>query len=339
MAREFAPIKLSIWADDDWRELSIGAQHLYLVLLTSKTLSHCGVADWRPVRIAALAKGWTAVMVEESARELAERLYLVVDESTEEVLLRSFIRNDGLMKQPKMAVAMGRAHDMIASSAIRGVVVHELQRLRLDFPELNGWKAEKALETLQMGSVDPSTYPTGYGIKSAEERGPERVSNTGPERVSNGVRERVNADLTEGVPNSLLLSPSSLLLTPDSSAPVAPRKRGTRLPDGWMPQESTKQWARENHPNVNLHRAHEKFSNYWPSVAGAKGIKLDWDKTWRNWIISESERSPSLQSSAGALTKREMELARAEQFKENPNIEILRRAGLEPQQQSITGGV
>ena len=27
----------------------------------------------------------------------------------------------------------------------------------------------------------------------------------------------------------------------------------------------------------------EKFRDYWISIAGPRGIKLDWEATWRNW--------------------------------------------------------
>lgn len=162
MAREFAQIKLAIWADDDWRDLSPLARYLYLTLLTSPSLSHCGVADWRPARIAAL-NGMDVDSIEESGAELVGSLHLVIDDESEEVLIRSFVRNDGLMKQPKMAVAMASAHAAVASKEIRGVIVHELNRLREDFPTLHGWGAERATDLLGLRSVDPSTYPLGKG--------------------------------------------------------------------------------------------------------------------------------------------------------------------------------
>lgn len=162
MAREFAQIKLAIWADDDWRDLSPLARYLYLTLLTSPTLSHCGVADWRPSRLSAL-NGMAAGDIETCGSELIETLYLVIDEDSEEALIRSFVRNDGLMKQPKMAVAMASAHAAVASQGIRGVIVHELKRLKDDFPDLNGWGSERATELLALRSINPSTYPCGKG--------------------------------------------------------------------------------------------------------------------------------------------------------------------------------
>jgi hypothetical protein len=163
MAREYAPIKLAIWADDDFRALSMPAQHLYFLLLTSPSLSHCGVADWRPNRIAALIGGATTDGILEAADELVARLFILVDEDTEEVLVRSFVRHDGLMKQPKMATAMATAHAAVASTTLRGVIVHELNRLKEDFPAIHGWGSEKATEILSKATVNPFTYPLGNG--------------------------------------------------------------------------------------------------------------------------------------------------------------------------------
>lgn len=162
MAREFAQIKLSIWADDDWRDLSPDARYLYLTLLTSPTLTHCGTADWRPTRIGAL-NGQGVETVNDAGMEMVESLHLVIDEETEEVLIRSFIRNDGLMKQPRMAVSMANAHAAVASRSIRGVLVHELIRLRRDFPELSGWEKEAATKILSLEPIDPSDFPLGKG--------------------------------------------------------------------------------------------------------------------------------------------------------------------------------
>jgi hypothetical protein len=165
MAREFAQTKLTIWTDEDFLDLSPAAQHLYFVLKTSPSLSYAGVADWRPNRIAAKARGWTLSQLEAAADELIEGRFIVVDEDTEEVLVRSFVRHDGLMKQPKMATAMASALSMVASRTLRGVVVHELRRLRDHEPELKGWASDKASELLDKASVDPSTYPLGKGLR------------------------------------------------------------------------------------------------------------------------------------------------------------------------------
>lgn len=161
MAREFARVKLGIWDDDDFRTLPPSAQHLYFLLLTSPSLTYCGTVDWRPARLSGMAADWTREDVEAAAYVLAERRYIVVDESTEEALIRSFIRHDGLMQKPRMTVSMVNAHRAVASLAIRGVIVHELKRLHAESPDLGGWsdvhgKPGAALDLLDRDAVDPA---------------------------------------------------------------------------------------------------------------------------------------------------------------------------------------
>ena len=168
MARDYARVRVSIWADDDFRSLTAAAQHLYFTLLTAATLSHAGVADWRPGRLAPLAADLDQHAIRRAASELIHQLYIVVDVDTEEVLIRSFVRHDGLLAQPKMAVAMANAHAGIASPTLRGIVVHELQRLRAQDPGINAWAdnapawcRSKMLELLGRAGVDPRTMPLG----------------------------------------------------------------------------------------------------------------------------------------------------------------------------------
>ena len=72
----------------------------------------------------------------------------------------------------------------------------------------------------------------------------------------------------------------------DESASTA---RGTRLPDGWMPKPETIQQMRDECPNVNLEAEHRRFMDYWSDQPGAKGRKVRWDSTWRNWIRRANE--------------------------------------------------
>src|SRR5690348_9910466 len=101
MAREFSKMNLSINQDGDWRKLPPPAQHLYMTLWNHPSLSYCGVVDWRPGRLTALSEGWTVEDILEAADCLEARLFVVIDHTTEELLVRSWVRFDGLMKQPR----------------------------------------------------------------------------------------------------------------------------------------------------------------------------------------------------------------------------------------------
>lgn len=156
MARDRANIRTDIWNDDDFRRLSAQAQLLYLQLLTSATLTYAGVADWRPNRIAALANGRTPAEIDAAASELEQGLYIVIDEATEEVLIRSFLKHDGLLQKPNVTKAMVTAYGQVYSLTLKGVIVHELNRLHDKFPDWRGFVLGEVQSLLRKGSVNPS---------------------------------------------------------------------------------------------------------------------------------------------------------------------------------------
>lgn len=74
--------------------------------------------------------------------------------------------------------------------------------------------------------------------------------------------------------------------------PVKSSKRGTRLPEPYVPREDTiNKMAAELHVSrLALADEHRKFCDYFYSVPGQKGVKLDWDRAWCNWMRTASER-------------------------------------------------
>lgn len=86
----------------------------------------------------------------------------------------------------------------------------------------------------------------------------------------------------------------------------APRKqaRATTLPDGWVPDKSVIDQMRAEHPNIDLRAEHMKFTDYFNSVAGARGRKRDWNATWRNWIRKAAEYAPQVQEDALDVARR-----------------------------------
>lgn len=154
MARDHARIRLNIWDDEDFTELSSSAQWLYFRILSHASLSYCGVADWRPGRYAASAGDLTANDVEAFAAELERGLYIVVDRETEEVLVRSFVKHDELMDKWNMAAAVARAWSLAASKPIKAVVVHELHRLMESGAE-GKWDREDVERVMKRRQMTP----------------------------------------------------------------------------------------------------------------------------------------------------------------------------------------
>lgn len=77
---------------------------------------------------------------------------------------------------------------------------------------------------------------------------------------------------------------------PAGAAP--PRTRGTRIPDDFTVTPAMVAWAREHTPHVDGRLETEKFIDYWQAKAGRDATKIDWVKTWRNWMRNAEERAP-----------------------------------------------
>lgn len=77
----------------------------------------------------------------------------------------------------------------------------------------------------------------------------------------------------------------------------SPKKAGSRLPDDWRLPKPWGDWAvGRGLPEAVTRLEAEKFSNYWRARPGREAAKLDWELTWRNWVIkaiSDRGGSPS----------------------------------------------
>lgn len=70
--------------------------------------------------------------------------------------------------------------------------------------------------------------------------------------------------------------------------------RATRLPEDFIPTPEMREWFAEEklHLALDARIEHEKFVNYWVGCPGVKGRKLDWCRTWKNWMWTAAERAP-----------------------------------------------
>lgn len=142
MAREYARTRISIADDEDLEELTADAQWLYFrVLIPDPTLSMVGVADWRPKRLLRKAADMTMPRLMAAAAHLEDRRYALFDLDTEEVLVRSYVRSDEILRNPKAAVGAVRAFRAVASKTLRAGVVTEVLRARDEHPEYSSWKS------------------------------------------------------------------------------------------------------------------------------------------------------------------------------------------------------
>ena len=161
MARDRANINTGIWTDDEFIDITRDEQWLYFLLMTDPKLSYAGVTDWRPGRITQRSSNTSKADIEQIGASLQAGRYILIDEETEEVMIRSFLRHDGLLKQPRLGVSMANAYGAIASKNIRKVVIHELKRLHDEFPEWKAFGVEQVKELLKRSSADMSELDLG----------------------------------------------------------------------------------------------------------------------------------------------------------------------------------
>lgn len=67
-------------------------------------------------------------------------------------------------------------------------------------------------------------------------------------------------------------------------------KRGSRLPPNWQPSDQLSEFCGQL--GLDPRKTADSFRDYWVAVPGAKGSKLDWDATFRNWCRRDAERTP-----------------------------------------------
>ena len=75
--------------------------------------------------------------------------------------------------------------------------------------------------------------------------------------------------------------------------PIKENKRGSRLPQDWFLSKSMGDWATQERPDLDVRQVAEQFKDYWAAQAGQKGVKLDWDATWRNWVRNTKAVKPN----------------------------------------------
>jgi len=230
MAMDHAQVRRDIWSDEDFRELPQASQWLYLHVITSPTISYCGVADWRPARIAALTGDMTARSIEAAAVELEGNHYLIIDRDTEEVLVRSWVKHDGLMGKWNMAAALARTYGEVASKVLRGVIVHELRRLKKNNPDMRGWERGDVIKLLTKPSITPADALTNL-LPNEAIVGPERPTESPSERGNESPKDR-GSDRSNESPSergSPTPSPSPSPYSPPVKSPSKVTSPGARV--------------------------------------------------------------------------------------------------------------
>lgn len=171
MAQDFAPLFRSIWSDDDFRALTGDAQRVYLLLLSHPDRNAAGVLSLTKKKWTRLSADETLERLNASLTELDDAAFIVVDDETEEVLVRSYIRRAKVYTHIRLMANALRECSEVESERIRSALGQELVRLpRLAVPTTNTKMAEEAertqarLDEVASMLCDAPPNPPGQGL-------------------------------------------------------------------------------------------------------------------------------------------------------------------------------
>jgi len=63
-------------------------------------------------------------------------------------------------------------------------------------------------------------------------------------------------------------------------------ERATRIAENWTLSDQNRQWAKAKRPELDLDLEAEKFHNHWLGEGGQAARKVNWDATWRKWVMN-----------------------------------------------------
>ena len=271
---EYGKIFKRVWGDADFKALTCQQQLLYLKLVSQTDISLAGVLTLATIRWAGQTAGVTDKDIARTLAELEAARFIVCDRETQEVLVRSYVRNDLGWRSSKTMKAVKAAVGRILSPRLRGVISAEL--LKVDTSGLSDRKSETY-------ELSPREYIDSVIRDLVDENPP---VDTPCDTPSDGASR--SGPLTHALANANANA--------NANAPARERTttRAHQLPDDWQPKPETVAAMSAAMPGVDFRLEHAKFRDHYKS--SGKAMK-DWDATWRNWMRRVKEFAPTSRAS------------------------------------------
>ena len=261
---EYGKIFKRVWGDADFKALTCQQQLLYLKLVSQTDISLAGVLTLATIRWAGQTAGVTDKDIARTLAELEAARFIVCDRETQEVLVRSYVRNDLGWRSSKTMKAVKAAVGRILSPRLRGVISAEL--LKVDTSGLSDRKSETY-------ELSPREYIDSVIRDLVDENPPvdtpcDTPSDTPCDTPSDGASR--SGPLTHALANA----------NANANANAHARERTTtrahQLPDDWQPKPETVAAMSAAMPGVDFRLEHAKFRDHYKS--SGKAMK-DWDAT------------------------------------------------------------
>lgn len=121
----------TVWQDTDFKALPAAAQRLYFVLISQPDLTSAGILGLTPGRWSSLAPDTTPADMRAALQHLTTGRFVLVDDRTEEVWIRSYIVHDEAWRIPNSRKALIAAAERVLSEPLRHAITATLSTLGL----------------------------------------------------------------------------------------------------------------------------------------------------------------------------------------------------------------
>lgn len=224
MPRVYGQIYCTIWDDAEFVALGAGAQRTYFMLVTQPDIAACGALA---LTLRRWAKTCREADLEIWLAELTDAEFVLIDEDTEEALVRTFAKYDGGSRHAIRRKAIVSTARAIRSPLLRSTAVDELGKLGL------------SIGTAVPVDSHPSGTPDGAGGT------PEAVESQ-RFQVTLGDHQRDPGILELGAAATDAAEPPSMFcpLHPNGTTdPCGPCGTARRIFDAWHAQDALRQQA------------------------------------------------------------------------------------------------
>lgn len=131
MPRTYSTTSTSIWRDDDFRALTAAQQGTYFMLKSQAEITAAGVLPLTRGRWSKLSAGMDVATLNATLDVLAEHRFIVIDEDTEELLVRHFVKWDQGYQNSKRRPVIEAAALAISSPNLRHALAIQFTKLGL----------------------------------------------------------------------------------------------------------------------------------------------------------------------------------------------------------------
>lgn len=132
MARSYARIDVQRFHDDDWRALTLPQKAVFDMMLTHPKLSLCGALDLKYGSLCGYSPDLDVDTLSGVLEALEAARFIAVDWDTDEAVIRTFVRHDGVLQNQNLGRGMWSAWVAIESPALRSFVLDNLPELAFE---------------------------------------------------------------------------------------------------------------------------------------------------------------------------------------------------------------